>query len=153
RIQRALEVFMLSGVPLTRLQREAARGQGDTPHADIPMLAVVPADRGRLATRIERRFDGMVEAGLVGEVERMMSRGDLDADMPSMRAFGCRQIWTSLERRYDWPIARQKAIAATRQLAKRQMTWLRSETCVETFEAFSTGLTEKLLERVGSECR
>src|SRR5690606_30542022 len=83
RIQRALEVFLCSGVPLTRLQREAARGQGDTPHGDIPMLAVVPADRGPLAARIERRFDAMVEAGLVGEVESLISRGDLDANMPS----------------------------------------------------------------------
>jgi tRNA dimethylallyltransferase len=152
RIQRALEVYMLSGVPLSRLQRDAARAGGDIPNDAIPMLAVVPADRRLLATRIESRFDAMVEAGLVGEVEKLMSRGDLDANMPSMRAVGYRQIWAYLERRYDWLIARQKAIAATRQLAKRQMTWLRSEPRVETFEAFSSGLTEKLLERIGLEC-
>lgn len=155
RIQRALEVYMLTGKPLSVLQREgaAARGTGISPDTDIVMVAVVPADRTLLAARIERRFDAMVEAGLIGEVESLMARGDLTADMPSMRAVGYRQIWAYLERRYDWPVARQKAIAATRQLAKRQMTWLRSEPGVETFEAFSPGLAEKLLERVGSECR
>ena len=155
RIQRALEVYMRTGKPLSVLQREAAAasGTGTATDTDILMLAVVPSDRGQLAARIERRFDAMVEAGLVGEVESLMARGDLTADMPSMRAVGYRQIWAYLERRYDWPVARQKAIAATRQLAKRQMTWLRSEPSVETFEAFSPGLAEKLLERVGSECR
>src|SRR5690606_25430704 len=155
RIQRALEVHMLTGKPLSVLQREAAAvtHTGISPDADIVMLAIVPADRTRLAARIERRFDAMVEAGLIGEVESLMARGDLAADMPAMRAVGYRQIWAYLERRYDWPVARQKAIAATRQLAKRQMTWLRSEPGVETFDAFSVGLAEKLLERVGSECR
>jgi len=155
RIQRALEVFMLTGRPLSALQRDAktASGTGSVPDGEILMLAVVPADRARLAARIEHRFDAMVEAGLIREVESLMARGDLHPEMPSMRAVGYRQIWAYLERRYDWPIARQKAIAATRQLAKRQMTWLRSEPGVETFDAFSSGLAEELLERVGSECR
>ena len=154
RIQRALEVYLLSGRPLTRLHREAAEAStSGGPSEPILMLAVVPPDRARLAERIERRFDEMVEAGLVKEVENLMSRGDLHADMPSMRAVGYRQIWAYLERRYDWSVARQKAIAATRQLAKRQMTWLRSEPGVETFDAFSPGLADMLLERVGSECR
>lgn len=155
RIQRALEVYLLAGRPLSVLQREAraASGHGSVTQEDIPMLAVVPTDRARLAVRIERRFDAMVEAGLVKEVETLMARGDLHPATPSMRAVGYRQMWAYLEGRYDWPTARQKAIAATRQLAKRQMTWLRSEPGVETFEAFSSGLTEKLLERVGSECR
>ena len=155
RIQRALEVYLLAGRPLSVLQREAraAAGHGSATHGDILMLAVVPADRARLAARIERRFDAMVEAGLVKEVESLMARGDLHPATPSMRAVGYRQIWAYLEGRYDWPTARQKAIVATRQLAKRQMTWLRSEPGVETFDAFSAGLAEKLLERVGSECR
>lgn len=92
----------------------------------------------------------MVEAGLIGEVERLKSRGDLHAGLPSMRAVGYRQLWAYLEGRYDWPVARERAVAATRQLAKRQMTWLRSEPGVETFEAFSPGLGGKLLERVGT---
>src|SRR5690606_37534612 len=145
RIQRALEVYLRTGKPLSVLQHEAAAqgGTGTFPDMDIVMLAIVPSDRARLAARIERRFDAMVEAGLVGEVESLMARGDLTADKPSMRAVGYRQIWAYLERRYDWSVARQKAIAATRQLAKRQMTWLRSEPGVETFDAFSVGLAEK----------
>lgn len=148
RIQRALEVYRLTGKPLSAL---LAQGRGARPAARLRMIALVPGDRPRLAARIERRFDRMVEAGLVGEVERLMSRGDLRTDTPSMRAVGYRQIWAYLERRYDWHAARSKAIAATRQLAKRQMTWLRSEPDLETHEAFSRGLVERLLERVGSE--
>ncbi len=145
RIQRALEVHALSGRTLTELQRNAA-----APALDLVTLAVVPSDRAALAARIERRFDAMVEAGLIGEVERLKSRGDLHAGLPSMRAVGYRQLWAYLEGRYDWPVARERAVAATRQLAKRQMTWLRSEPGVETFEAFSPGLGGKLLERVGT---
>lgn len=147
RIQRALEVYLLTGRPLTQLQRE---GGAARPALDLRLLAVVPPDRTVLGARIERRFDQMVEAGLVEEVERLRLRGDLHAEMPSMRAVGYRQIWAYLERQYDWTVAREKAIAATRQLAKRQMTWLRSEPGVEAFEAFSPGLESRLLERVGS---
>ena len=147
RIQRALEVFMLTGKPLSELQRAG-------PAAAMPelrMIALLPPDRGRLAENIERRFDAMVETGLVGEVETLKARPDLHAGMPSMRAVGYRQIWGYLANRYDWQVAREKAIAATRQLAKRQMTWLRSESDLETYEAFSPGLAEGLLSRVGSE--
>ncbi len=151
RIQRALEVYLLSGVPLSRLQRQPARQTG-VPAGEILMLAVVPPDRTRLADRIEHRFDAMVEAGFVAEVERLMSRKDLHVGLPAMRAVGYRQIWAYLERRYDWPSARQKAIAATRQLAKRQLTWLRSEPGVETFDAFAPGLAGQLLERLRPEC-
>ena len=146
RIQRALEVHALSGRTLSELQRQAS-----APALDLATIAVVPSDRAALAARIEQRFDAMVETGLVEEVERLRSRGDLHPGLPSIRAVGYRQIWAYLEGRYDWPVARDKAIAATRQLAKRQMTWLRSEPGVQTFEAFSPGLERKLLEHVGSE--
>ena len=150
RIQRALEVYMISGVPLSRLQRERARPV-DPPSGDMLMLAVVPSDRVYLAGRIARRLDAMVEAGFVAEVERLMSRKDLHAGLPAMRSVGYRQIWAYLERRYDWPGAREKALTATRQLAKRQLTWLRSEPGVEVFDAFSPGLAGQLLERLGPE--
>nr|MBO2513581.1 tRNA (adenosine(37)-N6)-dimethylallyltransferase MiaA [Gammaproteobacteria bacterium] len=146
RIQRALEVYTLSGRPLSELQRQAA-----APPLDLRLIAVVPSDRAALAARIERRFDAMVEAGLVDEVKRLKSRPDLHPGLPSMRSVGYRQVWAHLEGRYDWSTAREKAIAATRQLAKRQMTWLRSEPGVEAYEAFSPGLESTLLERVGSE--
>ncbi|HEX7080158.1 MAG TPA: tRNA (adenosine(37)-N6)-dimethylallyltransferase MiaA [Gammaproteobacteria bacterium] len=148
RIQRALEVYTLTGRPLSDLQR---RARAAPPRAELTTIALLPGDRRLLAEKIERRFDAMVEAGLVGEVETLRARGDLNADMPSMRAVGYRQMWSYLANRYDWGVARAKAIAATRQLAKRQMTWLRSEAGICTYDAFSPGLPEKLLERVRSE--
>lgn len=148
RIQRALEVYRLTGRPLSVLQRgtEAAGAR-----ADLRMIALLPGDRAVLAERIERRFDRMVEEGLVGEVERLKARGDLGPDTPSMRAVGYRQIWGYLDGLYGWSEARAKAITATRKLARRQMTWLRSEPALETCDAFAPGLAEKLLVSVGSE--
>lgn len=147
RIQRALEVHMLTGRPITALQRES---RGRT-RPDIAILALLPPDRGMLGARIEQRFDQMVAEGFVGEVETLRTRGDLSAETPSMRAVGYRQIWAHLAGAYDWNAAREKSIVATRQLAKRQMTWLRSEAELQTFEAFSPQLAGKLHERVGSE--
>lgn len=147
RIQRALEVYLLTGRPLSELLRISA----PRPRLEIRMITLLPPDRRQLTEKIERRFDEMVEAGLVGEVESLKARGDLHAGLPSMRAVGYRQIWAYLANRYDWQVARERAIVATRQLAKRQMTWLRSEPEVEAYEAFSPGLAGRLLERVGSE--
>jgi tRNA dimethylallyltransferase len=147
RIQRALEVYMLSGKPISVLQGEAAGG----PRPEISVFALLPRDRGALGTVIASRFDRMVAEGFVAEVESLMSRADLTAGTPSMRAVGYRQIWGYLANRYDWETARQKSIVATRQLAKRQMTWLRSETPSETFEAFTPELAGKLHARIRSE--
>lgn len=144
RIQRALEVYRLSGTPLTQLQKRGAPASG---HA-LPTLALMPPDRSVLATRIERRFDAMVEEGFVDEVRSLMALGTLHQEMPSMRAVGYRQVWAYLAGRYDWSFARERAIAATRQLAKRQMTWLRSEPGMETHAAFSAGLEGRLLRRM-----
>ncbi|MBN1239899.1 MAG: tRNA (adenosine(37)-N6)-dimethylallyltransferase MiaA [Gammaproteobacteria bacterium] len=147
RIQRALEVYMLTGNPISVLHRDVPNG----PRFSIAILALVPPDRSALARRIERRFDVMVEAGFIGEVEELRSRPDLTADTPSMRAVGYRQVWGYLDNHYDWDVARQRTIVATRQLAKRQMTWLRSERTSQTFEAFSPQLAGKLHERIRSE--
>ncbi len=147
RIQRALEVCLLTGRALTELQRTGAAGPG----LNATTLALLPPSREVLRARIERRFDAMVEAGFVMEVQELRARGDLGMDTPSMRAVGYRQLWGYLAEQYDWPTARAKALTATRQLAKRQMTWLRSEREVERLEAFSPDLAEKLLERIGSE--
>jgi tRNA dimethylallyltransferase len=121
RIQRALEVFELTGVPLSQLQR------GPRPSAlALRTIALLPADRSAMHARIAQRFDAMLAAGLLDEVRALMRRGDLSADLPSQRSVGYRQAWEHLQGRTDAPMFRATALQATRQLAKRQMTWLRS---------------------------
>ena len=127
RIQRALEVWRITGKPLSALQ-------GATPGAlpfTLKAFALVPANREALHARIANRFDEMLQAGLTGEVKRLRSRYRLTLGMPSMRAVGYRQVWQYLEGELDERAMREQAIAATRQLAKRQLTWLRSFTDVE----------------------
>jgi tRNA dimethylallyltransferase len=128
RIQRALEVWRLTGKPLSALQGAAP---GTLPFA-LKALALVPADREALHERIAHRFDAMLKAGLVDEVKRLRSRYRLTLGMPSMRAVGYRQVWQHLEGELDEAQLREQAIAATRQLAKRQLTWLRSFREVES---------------------
>ena len=123
RIQRALEVYELTGRALTELQRE----HGGTERPEVLVVALVPADRDEHRVRIAQRFDAMVEAGFVAEVQGLKGRGDLDAGLPSMRAVGYRQLWAYLGGAYDWAEARRRALVATGQLAKRQLTWLRSD--------------------------
>ena len=144
RIQRALEVHALTGQPMTALQRSS----GEAANPAMLAIALAPAERSALAGRIERRFDAMVEAGFVAEVRRLMARGDLDPASASMRAVGYRQIWRHLDNEYDWPEARARALAATRRLAKRQLSWLRGEAAVEQLEAFSRDLTGNLVQRI-----
>ena len=122
RIQRALEVFRTSGTPLSELQR-GGQDAGPQPAA---LLSLEPADRGWLHARIESRFDAMLQAGFLDEVRALRARGDLDPVLPSMRCVGYRQAWEALDA--GWPLQqlRERAIFATRQLAKRQLTWLRS---------------------------
>jgi len=120
RIQRALEVFELTGAPLSQLQ-----GGAKGPALRLLTIALLPADRAGLHRRIERRFDEMLAAGLLDEVRRLMARG-LDADLPSLRSVGYRQALRHLRGETTLAQFRAEAIAATRQLAKRQITWLRS---------------------------
>jgi len=124
RIQRALEVFRLSGEPLSRLQVAA---KATAPRWRYVKLALWPPDRAELAARIERRFSRMMEAGFVAEVEKLRARPDIRTGLPAMRAVGYRQILGYLEGRYELAEAERRAIVATRQLAKRQLTWLRAE--------------------------
>src|SRR6202007_3133046 len=121
RIQRALEVERLTGKPLSALQGAA---QSDLPFR-LKGFALLP-QREALHERIARRFDTMLQAGLVNEVKRLRGRYRLTAGMPSMRAVGYRQAWQYLENEISELDMRERAIAATRQLAKRQITWLRS---------------------------
>jgi len=122
RIQRALEIVRLTGRPLAEsyAQREAA-----PPSLRLLPIALAPSDRAMLHARIEARFDLMLAAGLVDEVRMLRARYRLDAAMPSMRCVGYRQVWESLEGASDLDTMRARGIAATRQLAKRQLTWQR----------------------------
>jgi tRNA dimethylallyltransferase len=123
RIQRALEVFRLTGQPLSRFHEDAQHAGGLRP--DL-FLSLEPADRAWLHDRIAQRFDAMLATGFLDEVRRLRARGDLRAEMPSMRAVGYRQAWEALDGTHPLASVRERGIAATRQLAKRQLTWLRS---------------------------
>jgi tRNA dimethylallyltransferase len=135
RIQRALEVFELTGVPLSQLQG-APRGPG----LRLATIALLPHDRAELHRRIERRFDAMLAAGFLDEVRRLMTRGDLDADLPALRSVGYRQAWRHLRGETTFAQFRAEAIAATRQLAKRQITWLRSMRDAQCVDPFGTSV-------------
>lgn len=124
RIQRALEVIELSGRPLSELQRG---GSGERFPWRVLKLALVPADRAPLHARIAQRLDAMLEHGFLDEVRALRSRGDLHADLPAIRAVGYRQAWEHLDGQTSAAEYRDRGIFATRQLAKRQITWLRSE--------------------------
>ncbi len=123
RIQRALEVVALSGATLTQLH---ARRSPRLPYR-VLKLALVPAERTALRERIAARFDAMLAAGFLDEVGRLRARGDLQPELPALRAVGYRQAWEHLDGRASATAFRQRAIDATRQLAKRQTTWLRAE--------------------------
>jgi tRNA dimethylallyltransferase len=131
RLQRALEVIGLSGRPLSELQRG---GHGEAFPWRVLKLALLPADRQALHARIARRFDAMLADGFLGEVSALRARGDLHADLPAIRAVGYRQGWEYLDGRGDAAAFRDRAIFATRQLAKRQITWLRAELDARVFD-------------------
>ena len=133
RIQRALEVWRLTGRPMSSLQGRSSAG---LPFA-LKAFALVPPDRETLAQRIAARFDAMLAAGLVDELKRLRSRYKLGAGLPSMRAVGYRQVWLHLEGELNATEMRAQAVAATRQLAKRQLTWLRSFRELEPAEKLS----------------
>ena len=122
RICRALEVYRGTGVPLSAWQRGEAVSQAD----QFECIALCTEPRAALHSRIERRLDGMFANGLIDEVRALMARGDCYSDLPAIRAVGYRQVWAYLQGEVDLPTCREKALAATRQLAKRQLTWLRS---------------------------
>lgn len=122
RIQRALEVFRLTGRPLSAWHEGGVATPGLRPDR---FLSLEPADRAWLHERIARRFDAMLDAGFLDEVRALRARPDLHADLPSMRSVGYRQAWEALDGAFPLDSVRERGIAATRQLAKRQLTWLR----------------------------
>lgn len=133
RIQRALEVWRITGRALSALQNSSAL---PLPF-ELKTFAIMPPDRADLHRRIAARFDAILKAGMIEEVKALKTRYRLSAEMPSMRSVGYRQVWEHLEGAYDRATLREKGVAATRQLAKRQMTWLRSFKDVETVDAAS----------------
>jgi tRNA dimethylallyltransferase len=122
RIQRAIEVYRVTGEPITRLQQNRGTAFGGV---DVREFALAPLERKLLHRRIEARFEAMLAAGFLDEVRSLRERTTLSAEHPSMRAVGYRQVWNFLAGQCGLDEAKQRAIAATRQLAKRQLTWLR----------------------------
>ena len=146
RIQRALEVHRITGVPLSQLQgrREAATSEARDEAYRLVTIALSPGERAVLHRRIEARFDAMLRAGLVDELRQLRDRHALRADMPSMRTVGYRQAWAHLEGAMDAAELRDRGVFATRQLAKRQLTWLRSTPDTETFDCLSPDLVKQV---------
>ncbi|WP_233842051.1 tRNA (adenosine(37)-N6)-dimethylallyltransferase MiaA [Dyella sp. 2HG41-7] len=143
RIQRALEVIALTGLPLSA-QQQGGRGQ-PFPWR-VLKLALLPEDRAPLHARIAQRFDDMLRHGLLDEVRALRQRGDLAADLPAIRAVGYRQAWEHLDGLYDAAELRDRGIFATRQLAKRQITWLRSELDARVLDPERGGLQQRATE-------
>lgn len=141
RIQRALEVYRVSGRPLSDWQKESAPARDDIEFLKIG-LNIEP--RSVLHERCARRLDAMIEAGFVAEVRQLQQRPGLTADHPSMRAVGYRQFWQFLDGDYNLDEARDRALFATRQLAKRQITWLRSETDVFLVDPLEPGAIDAI---------
>ncbi len=148
RIMRALEVYELSGIPISELQRQ--QRANEITQSGLKIVAISPEDRSVLHQRIEERLRLMMEAGFIDEVEALRHRGDLSLETPSMRAVGYRQVWEYLDGEVDRQEMEFRAVVATRQLAKRQLTWLRNwPTAVEWLDpTVSMDVTEvvKLLE-------
>ncbi len=126
RIQRALEVHRLTGRPLSDLHRQEKSTTTSSPFAELPLLSLEPRQRDWLHERIAQRFDAMLGAGFLDEVRVLRARGDLHPELPAMRCVGYRQAWQALDGMFPMAQLRERGIIATRQLAKRQMTWLRS---------------------------
>ena len=152
RIQRALEVYEISGQPLSSLHSSHSSHRHEASRADCRWLpiALIPSDRATLHARIAERFDRMLADGLVDEVRRLRDTyPGLDPDLPSMRAVGYRQAWMHLDGDIDARELRDRGIFATRQLAKRQLTWLRS-TPSRVFDALDPHVSDQVVTLIGS---
>lgn len=142
RLQRALEVYELTGRNLSTLQRELRFEE--CPY-QLLKIALIPENRAWLHNRLEQRFDKMLDLGLIGEVEALYSRPDLNISLPAIRAVGYRQVWDYLDGKIDYNLMRNRAIVATRQLAKRQMTWLRSDQGLSLYNAENYHLSSVIM--------
>ena len=145
RIGRALEIFMITGQPMSALLGKDRPGDPAIPTVTI---SLEPDNRARLHQNIEKRFDQMLDRGLMTEVEALFNRQDLNPDMPSIRCVGYRQTWAVLAGQLDMAAAREAAIAATRQLAKRQLTWLRSLPDRKVVNCLATNATADVIHLI-----
>jgi tRNA dimethylallyltransferase len=149
RIQRALEVYRITGVPMSSLQGNSTGGLGDS--YDIVQFSLLPQNRSLLHSRIETRFQQMMKSGLEHEVRALYQRGDLHADLPAIRSVGYRQLWDYCSGKCSLAEAQEKAVVASRQLAKRQLTWLRNwpqaiEIAVDSQSGFLT------VDEISAQC-
>ena len=146
RLQRALEVYRVSGKTMTTLHAETqAQQEAELPY-NLHFFAIQPEDRGVLHGQIETRFRQMLKDGLIDEVQALRDRGDLSHRLPSIKSVGYRQVWQYLEGEIDYDAMVEKSIIATRQLAKRQLTWLRSWPSLQSLSDSSTQSVQHVLK-------
>ena len=148
RIQRALEVFELTGRKLSELQHSPAQEPPSSSAFRALRLVVCPSARSVLHQRIEARFAGMLDRGFLAEVEALRTRGDLNPGLPSMRCVGYRQAWTHLQGEIDLPEMTRRSVVASRQLAKRQLTWLRQDSEALWYDLDSDSAQESVYENI-----
>lgn len=149
RVQRALEVYEIMGKPMSELLADAPSEDGREGSAIpewINLVSLEPSDRSRLHQNLEKRFDEMLAGRFIEEVQILKSNPNLHADLPAIRSVGYRQVWEYLDGLSDWEQMRYKALAATRQLGKRQLTWLRAISGRNTFDPFNPSELEQALE-------
>ncbi len=150
RIQRALEIYRLSGQPMSVLIRQ--QEQNPLPYRIVP-VALLPSERAALHQRIATRFAEMLKLGLVDELRRLRQKYRLHRDMTSMRCVGYRQAWEYMEGEITEAEVREKGIAATRQLAKRQLTWLRSTPDIVELDCLAPNVAQMVLDRIAGSIR
>jgi tRNA dimethylallyltransferase len=149
RVQRALEIYELTGKPMSELLADAPSEDGREGSAIpewIDLVSLEPSDRSRLHQNLEKRFDEMLARGLLEEVKALRKNPELHADLPAIRSVGYRQVWEYLSGDIDQTEMRYKALAATRQLGKRQLTWLRAINDRKTFDPFNPDELQAALE-------
>jgi len=146
RVQRALEVWHASGRPLSSFHAERPAGAAGA--QPLALVSLEPLERAWLHERIAQRFDAMLAGGFVDEVRALRARGDLQPELPAMRCVGYRQAWEALDRLWPMDELRERGIAATRQLAKRQITWLRSMPQRTVVEAAAPDAAQHALQQV-----
>lgn len=144
RLTRALEVYRSSGKPLTWWHAQPAR----TFPFSLQQFAIAPEERSVLHQRIAQRFELMLKNGFVQEVEKLHKRHDLHINLPSIRCVGYRQVWEYLENKLDYSMMQEKSVIATRQLAKRQITWLRSWKSLVWLDTFADDNLKKIIAKV-----
>ena len=144
RLQRAIEIYRASGMPMSHWLARA-RPEPDPTYRYVT-LSLEPSDRLALHTRIAHRYEAMLEAGLLEETRRLYERGDLHTGLPSVRCVGYRQLWDHLDGRITLETAVEQAVAATRQLAKRQLTWLRSDPARKIVDCLAADAVRQIIE-------